>query len=457
MIFQRDKSGKLKITFSLKGNSSVNFPIICSFVGLFFSMIILLPQGCDKKKYHNLYLTHKKELVDSILQRRILKLTPIYTSLLPFNPAKDSMSKRDSFNKVKTALMQAQTELYHLHNTNPDTSLSYYMKYFSVDRDALYKSLTGLKDSKNYKLPLSIPIIIRDTPIFISDLPVTHKAVLKIDRKEKTLVSFAATYPAFGFWFFLSVAQMTLWFLILALAMGSILKTQGILSDYPYNFKNALISFILPCITLVIFIILFYEFVIDEHVIIESYFLKGFNCRMVWYSIPGYIVAIFCFSTYLFLSNKLELLDTISKSEDEKAKKNIQPDSYEKLKAAFDFSFYCSAFILSLFVFYLGILFNATNGIEAMRFYTLLSGKPFLSYDFVYLVGLMHSLLLLIFYVPVRLRFNALQLTKDVKTTRDTSEPKKYLRILLDNLGSVLITVSPLIATLVEKIITALL
>jgi hypothetical protein len=51
--------------------------------------------------------------------------------------------------------------------------------------------------------------------------------------------------------------------------------------------------------------------------------------------------------------------------------------------------------------------------------------------------------------------------TKDEKEAKDNQEDKswvkKYFRVVWENLGSILITVSPLLATFVEKIVSALL
>jgi len=459
MKFERNKSGRLKIVFSWTVNSSVNIPIIFSFLGFFIAALLFLPRGCGTK-YYDLKLINKKEIVDTFLTRKVKKQKSLFDSLTKYVTLKDTTPQKDSFNKVKAVLRQTSTELYQLRNSNIDTNLKYYVKYLSLDRDTLYNSLVRLKDTGAI-LPIKLPVTRQDSPVFIHDLTLLDTQILQINKVDYKFVKYVADYPSFGLWYLLSIGQMSLWFLLFALIIGSILKTKDILPSYPYNLHNAIIPMILPFITIGLFVLLFYNFIVDEHVIVDKYFLNGFTDKMMVYSIPGYAVAIFCFSTYLFLSNKLELLDTIDNSNDEEAKKERKPEDYKRLKAAFDFSFLCSAIILSLFVFYLGILFNATNQLEAMRFYSLISGKPFISYDYVYLVGIMHTILLLIFYIPVRIRFNSLQMTKDEKALKnnqdDKSPGKKYFRILWESLGSILLTVSPLLATLVEKIVSALL
>ena len=93
-----------------------------------------------------------------------------------------------------------------------------------------------------------------------------------------------------------------------------------------------------------------------------------------------------------------------------------------------------------------------------MRFYTLLSGKQFLNYDYVYLIGLLHSLLLLVFYIPVRLRFNTLEI-KQQNTAMQNAAPggKKYISSMWESISAVLVTASPIIVTVIQKIISSIL
>lgn len=462
MKFNRDGKGKIRIIFSWSANSGSNIPIIMAFFGLFLSLAILMHGSCNRKIYHDFSLINKKELIDSTITERITKIRPIYTSLSSYsqynNQNKDTLAKKDNFNKARTALISSQKELYSLYNYNFDTSLRRYTSYISLNRDAFNQVLNSF-ENKNYSIASKlIPIAIIDTSSIVEDTPTVKITTLKVGRGAGVgLVSFVDKYPIFGFWYFITVAQMTMWFLITALLIGSILKTQDIIPDYPYNFRNAIIPFIIPGITVSIFVLVLYLSLFDKDVIHDAYFMEGFSNRMRFYSTIGYLTAMFCFSTYLFLSNKLELLDTIPKSADIEAKTGINPSDFEKLKTAFNFSFLCSALILSAFVLSLGVLYNSVNQIEAMRFYTLLSGKSFLNYDFVYLIGLMHTLILLIFYIPVRLRFNALEIKEDSdKIKSKVSGPKKFFTAFWESLGAVLVTTSPLITSVLQKFITSI-
>jgi hypothetical protein len=154
----------------------------------------------------------------------------------------------------------------------------------------------------------------------------------------------------------------------------------------------------------------------------------------------------------MFLANKLEILNTTAtKPEADLATFKTE---YLRLKSSFTFVFNCSAVILSVYVTWLGVLFSAVNNLEVARLYYLSSGKQLLNYDFVYLMGIIHSLLLAIFYFPVRLQFNSLELTVDYKTgdAAATTMTKVF-----KSFGDILLTASPLITTVVQKGLAGLL
>jgi hypothetical protein len=430
-----------RFLFSWKANGPVNIPIIFSFIGFFFAALLLLPCGCGDS-YHDLVLENKKALKDTLLDRRIKKLQPVYDSLL---------SKKDSskagvqeMQRVRNLLQGSINEKYRLHHSNADTNLTYYATSFSVDRILLYDTILNL--GKHSTDTVHIPVVLIDSAIFPNSLSLAVDTELVLRKEKRSVVQFATTYPNFGFLYLLSIGQMVAWCLIVALVIGSLVRTNDILPGHEYNWKNAWIHYLLPTITLVLFNLFFYLWLIGDHVIKDSYFLGHFNTRTSIYSISGYMVAVFCFSSYLFLSNKLEMLPT-----------GIAPTDprYTRLKSAFDFSFFCSALILSLFVFFLGVLFHATNDIEGMHFYELISGKPFIDYNYVYMVGLIHSIILAIFYIPTKIRFNSMVVAQQQQAGGGSMT--KFFKALWESLGSILITLSPLLATVVEKLVNALL
>jgi hypothetical protein len=429
-------------------NLDTNLPIIAAVTGLLYAIILLYPSCNNQYTYHNLKLINKRELVKKIVSHRIAKLSEKAAVLSKEKPAE----KADSIKKISMLLGQANAELNRLDYFNTDTSLKYFTRYFSSDRESYSRAINKLTSSDTL---VKIPVLLSDTCYYISSTPLILFDSLQIKKQPLSLMQWSGTNTSFGLWFVISIAQMSMWFLLAVLAVGIARSTKYIVPALTYNFKNAAFFSLLPLAVIGVFTVLLYLKLIDSYVIPDAWFMEGYNSRMLWYSVPGYLVTIICFSGYLFLSNKLELLNSAAGVQRTTiAASPTLANNYSTLTRAFDGSFLFSAIILTVFVLWLGILFTAVNGSEAMRFYTVLSGKQFLNYDYVYLVGLLHSLLLLVFYVPVRLRFNALEIKQQDTAIQKTAGSKQYISSLWDSISTVLVTASPIIVSVIQKFIS---
>ncbi len=439
---------KAQIYWSVWGNAPVTIPIWFSIAGLIYAVIVLY-SGCHGK-YHDLTLDKRKDVARSFYQDRLTLLGKEIGRLDSLKPksAMDSAARKTDLSTDKQMYKETKKALVNLQNFNTDTSLLFYARILSADRGEILNTIQ--------KGGESLLVTLKDTCCSAMDTTVhTKQVTIAINRDNKNgLVDVFDHNSSLGIWFVLSLAQMVLWFLVLPLVVGNVKSVDSIVNEFQFDWPNALKTALIPAIVIGVFTYILYSLLIGDAVIHDSYFLNYFNTRMLFYAIPGYLAAALCFTAYLFVANKLELLNVFA--EDEKI--TLVSDTslqikYQNLKSRFDFAFLCSAVILSVFVIWMGILFNSINGLEAVRFYTLVSGRPLVNYDFVYLMGLMHSLLLAIFYIPVRLRFNGLKLTQDkeMMDAQDGSRGAKVLKTLTDIIGSILITASPLLTTLIQK------
>lgn len=447
------------VRFSWLANLGINIPIFCAVAGMSYTFLLLFAWG-GRGAYHDLYLYNKRELVSQVIQHRIMNLGREVDSLRRYE---DTCSTRDcdkakieTFKKLKELLANSRTELKSLEHFNTDTSLKFYSRFFSVDRDDY---LDSLRNGSRI-----IPVLVRDTfttSFYSPLLKDTTLLRLATDRKQPDLLAYFDKYPMMGLWFFISLVQAAIWFIIVPLVIGSVRRTNTIVAELPYNPINAFLFSIIPLIIAFPSIFLFYlKLASTGHTMISNHlFLDGFNSKVIWYGMPGYLVSIICLGIYMFLGNKLEMLDSEAKENNwDITKDKSLADKFIALKASFDFSFLCSAIALSISVLWLGTLFNAVNGIEAMQFYTLLSGKTFLNYNFVYLAGMFHTLILLIFYIPVKLQFNSLPITRDLKGSGPGSAPSgnQILKSFWETAGTLLIPAAPLITTIMQKLITGI-
>ncbi|WP_314002439.1 hypothetical protein [Xanthocytophaga flava] len=443
--------------FSWSANSVVNFPILFAVVGFIYSVIVF-KGGFGKVDFHEVYLQNKDSLSVIIVKNRIDSLTQFINSIEKHKilkiGTKDDTNKyyNTLYNQAKSILKTSHKELKSI--SNGDSSLKTFIEYANINRDSLRYAITSLEIDPNNSQIKTVCIHLRDTCTFFGDILFDKEIELKFGISEKSLVDFFSNNSIFGFWFFLSIAQMCFWFLLIPLVIGSVKMTDEISLRIPlrYGFNSALIFSIIPTICIVVFTYLLYWNMIDKPIINDIFFMQAYNQKMIFYSIPGYMVAILCFSSYLFLSNKLELLDKYAVVEGDK------DEHFKILADTFNFSFLCSAIVLTVFVFWVAILFNAINITEVMQFYRLKTGIPFLNNDFVYLIGLIHSLLLFMFYVPVKIRFNSLKITQKQKQseTAGLTSGRKIWKNILEVLSTILVTTSPLIASFIQKILETL-
>lgn len=421
---------------------NTNRVILFGIGGILYA-ILVLTWGQPDHSFHDFYLINKKVLVKTEIESRIADLQQKEQT-----KEKDHAAAADS---LKASLI---IELNNLAYVNADTSLSYFANYFSANRETYRRSLVHMNDTI-----ATVHVLLAGDNSGINDTLPVHEKILELGRRKYDwgMVGFFDNYPLFGFWFIIALVQAALWFTLFPLLIGSVCKTDHIVQDCPYNFKNAVSLSLFPLLVM-IFFALIYNWLMHRGLVNDNYFMEDYNLKMRLYSIPVFFTAVICFGIYLFLARKLDLLNKDAKEQNVR----LLPESdlqahFMTLKTSFNFAFACSAVVLSLYVLWIGILFNAMNGLEAFRFYTLLSGKTFFNYNFIYYAGILCSLVLLIFYTPVRLKFNSLQITRDQKIISSSEGGfRKLIESFWDSIGSILITASPILTTVLHKLISGL-
>jgi hypothetical protein len=97
-------------------------------------------------------------------------------------------------------------------------------------------------------------------------------------------------------------------------------------------------------------------------------------------------------------------------------------------------------------------MINAIQSTEAINFLNGMTGKYFIPNDFSLLMGLLHTGILLVFYLPVKLKFNAMQVVKDSTVAANQNPLSRVWSVLSDNLGTFMVTASPLLSSLLQSI-----
>jgi|GEM_PF-5692034 len=457
--------------------NNFEYPILAGIFGLLVSVFLLT---CSSKKsgiaFQEVQLDGKKEAVIEILATKIRYLDKMLEHLRADSSKRCSLKEDSCAGELEQVMNQLSetrnnreeiaTALYQLSYSNADTVSLYYSKYLTIAAPRYRVAL----DSFNGK-NITIHATIADTS-FLDKTPFQNTVRLTLrPSNDKLIVDFVERNPVLGFWLILSIAQMALWFLLAVLLPGRLYQIREELRK-PFDWKETLFSLVTPLIGISLFLYLFYFWLVDAFVFKDAIILDGFNARMIAYSIPGYIVAIICFAVFIFSAGMLKDIDkkvvkkklakkqAVAGAADDEPQAADQAitdspadvEEIKKLKSLFNGAFIASAVVLSLFVLWLGILFNGVNQMEASRFYEQLSGRQYLNGNFVYMVGLMHTVLLLLFYIPVKLKFDSLDVMKQEESIEEKS-PKSFIKFLGESLGTLLLTASPLIASLIEKAI----
>ncbi len=347
-------------------------------------------------------------------------------------------------------------ELMLIQKGNIDTSLLYFSKYIFIKWDNLLNALdaTGWKQTGTYQ-EKTLRATLIDTSKTCLNLPGGLPADLRLRlNKRASRMAFFVDYPQFGLWLVFTIAQMVLWAMVVPLLIGGI-KNLGIKigGGFALETKKIVANTIYSILITGVFLFAIFEILIDQKIVYNVYFLDYYECRIIIYGLIGYTVAGFCLGIFVTLSKELDDVNQQAvKAKTMPSQSNAIDNKYQELKKMFDNSFTCCALILSACVLWTGILISAVNNTEAFRFYYFLSGKNVIPNDFVYLMGFMNILLLLIFYIPARIKFNNLPITQDATATAQQNAGNSIFSALSTSLGPLLITPSPILASLVQSL-----
>ncbi len=424
-------------------NYSVQTCVVFGTMGFIYAICIIgLPMG-QYSLFSEIIIQDKVKHIDTVLDRRIQVLKDtMYKLEKDFLDPKKSVESLKKHNVVASVLKNTLIEKYSLDYGKTDTGIMIFNQYLYPDREKLLNAIRSERwKEDNFSIPVAGFSI--DTCRYLSEIPIKfpNAILLTRDHKEHTL-DFVSVHPLFGLWIIITIAQMILWFLLFPLITGNVLFIKNTLNKKKEEeTKTDLVvkilkNCIVPGFFMVVFTAwLFFLNLADNHIIRGEYFFSGFNTRMILYAPIGYLLAIYSFS----------ILITIAENSTED---DIKRDISNKIRKTFDKTFLASALILSLLVVWFSVNLSALNGLDIFKFYKGLTGRSLISGDLIYLIGLLHTVILLIIYFPAKLKLDSL--TDSQTSGAADSSLKKMLTVLSDSLGTLLVTTSPIIASLVH-------
>jgi len=242
----------------------------------------------------------------------------------------------------------------------------------------------------------------------------------------------------------------------------------------------------------VIFCLVVYQGLIDRYIADERYFMDSILFLTFAYGLAGYFVAILCFGGYLYIADlihqlqaayrhgisrlteliktkqaeagndkeKLAAIEEDAQVKEQRSANERIKDNYKQAKKYFNVLVWMAALVLSVAVLWTGSLFSSINSMDVFIYYRSLTNSNYLSGDFVYLYGGLHTILLLIYVLPVKFKIYNMNMTipelESGNGEGGAKQAKTVLSGVVTTLGNILLVTSPVLASFIENIIKSL-
>ena len=394
-----------------------------------------------------------------------------------------------------------QGEIYRLsYLTDTSFSSRWLNNNLFVDKDSVMRIYTPADgDATTAATPL--PASFRFTYIHDSGatpalgIMAAGNYTLRDSSYQGKPLSFFLKYPNFGIWSLLLMIQFIACFIIIPLSMMTIFQVKDALATNQkikpqrHWFDLATSAILVTAFAGTAFFTAFRQSPFRSDI-----FMHGYHTVNLIYMGLAHLAAITCFAGFLYtgrilagmllrLSTKAtehkgllltrmtmaenasrgvasppSHIDSINTSIDTtNSQLKVLKDEYIRLQKYFTIFFVTSAFLLSMVVLQMGALFSAVGSLDLIRYLSAPVGVELLRPDFIYLFGGIYSLLLLMFYLPVKVSMVNLQNTiPDLAGTG--SDNTGWLASLaggLKNFSGVITAGSPLLLSIIQYIISS--
>lgn len=388
---------------------------------------------------------------DSVLQQKITAYNDTLVAhkildSVKLGKAKDSISK-----KLDTTIRQSKQKvvdsLKNVLDRMSDSILNnqYFKNNFQIQANLL-DTLRWNPDSGRF-IPDNVLVTWRDASLPLKK--VQAKMPLVKNAFNNSYYLFVSKYPTFGIWTVLLLLQVAFYFFLLPWLIYMVFLKDNPVVEYESR-QSILYVSVIGAIVLTICIAFVFGPSKDGDFILPAYFMQNLHLMFIAISLPGYLASIFCFTGFLKCGTQLMLL----KQNLTDVNKDATIKTMKELRQDFNNYFYCVAVILSLAVFATGTFFSGLNSLDIVQQISRSKGYNFLRYDFVYLYGLMHSFILLIFYLPTNFQFRKYAINEDEKTEAETPSvgAKGVASDLIKTLLKIAVASSPLLASLLQSL-----
>lgn len=317
--------------------------------------------------------------------------------------------------------------------------------------------------------------------------PVNGYATFKVIDYSSD-ISFLTKYPAAGMWILLVLAFSSFSFIAVATSIYlknktlDLFKANGISLRRGQYYKLVGLTLITLLLLLVIWKLSFY----DDDITKDLYFMDTWRTSLYFMMAVGYGAGAFCLAGFIYKAamlgyfvksikktkkeierQKVELKkvtdnkaseEVIAKNaaaiDDNETANNKDKLIYQSLLASFHTYFILAATILSLMVFCTAGLYTTINSLDFVKLLQDDWGYSPARPDFIYLHGGLHTLILLLVYIPAKMRFSEINLGTEPATNGDPATGKWYdfLQNPFSHLKELAIAASPFLASLIQSL-----
>lgn len=387
----------------------------------------------------------------------------------------------EAYKKQLVSLRQLQEAASNARTDSKNISIVNNALRLSIEPDAFF-AMVNRPVSPLPKVLGPVPVLIRDTA---NKVEIAESETLPVIESVSD-IRFINKYPAAGVWLLLQLAFFSFSAVAVAMCHRTSLKVPSII-DEKQVMGRANRSYLTIClfvaiaitICLIIWVATFY----DEDIIQPAYFMANLDCVINVVTAVGYLAGVACLGGFIYTSGMLAyfskkvkakgvvyktawaaMVDSKTKAADlpvavtDTVKKEVENDLiiFRGLKSCFETYFLFAATILTLMVLCTGSLFTLTNSLDFIKAVTASWGYSPAQADFVFLYGGLHTLLLLLVYIPARMRFaeTNLELDKNAVPT-DNKKLVDLLKSPLSELKGMLVVTAPLLGSLIQTLINA--
>ncbi|HEV3412641.1 MAG TPA: hypothetical protein VG101_09180, partial [Puia sp.] len=284
--------------------------------------------------------------------------------------------------------------------------------------------------------------------------------------------TFFNKYPNFGTLALLMIFQFMAFFIVIPLSVVTMRELMGIESTPKRS--NIYKAIGIATGVMVLFAATAGIFIFTPTYAGNRLFMYGFATIQNVYYIFAYLASITCYAGYLFtgriigdtmvgfqdlaVRHRRMLVENAAIDNQTKLDAITLADDYKKLRRLWTVFFYTSAFLLSMNVLQSGSLFSAIDSLDLVSFLNAPPAHIVLRNDFVYLIGGFYSILLLIFYIPVKI--SMLNMESQIPDTPGTgSDNTSWLPVFSSGLrttASILAASSPFLISIIQFILQSL-